>query len=91
MSIHTGPLKALRTKNNLYWKWRRRKKLNEKAELVKVCKEKKIKGYKKNQKKSWRRVGRTKGLYKSLKEEAQVLKGELILINKINIIAFEIA
>lgn len=41
MSVHTGPLKALRTKNNLYWKWRRRKKLNEKAELVKVCKEKK--------------------------------------------------
>ena len=40
MSVHTGPLKAPRTKNNLYWKWRRRKKLNEKAEPVKVCKEK---------------------------------------------------
>lgn len=35
-----GLLKAPRTKNNLYWKWRRRKKLNEKAEPVKVCKEK---------------------------------------------------
>lgn len=50
MSVHAGPLKALRTKNYLCWKWRRRKQLNEKAEPVKICKKEIIKGYKKNQK-----------------------------------------
>lgn len=42
-----GPLKALRTKNYLCWKWRRRKQLNEKAEPVKICKKEITKGYKK--------------------------------------------
>jgi len=74
MSVHTGALKAPRTKNNLRWKWRRRKKLNEKAESVKVCKEKrkaikKSKGEREKQVDlSWRRVRRMKGFCKYLIE-----------------------
>lgn len=69
------PLKAPRTKNNLYWEWRRRKQLNEKAEPVKVCNEEKKKGYKKSKGEkekqvylNWRRVRRMKGFCKYLKE-----------------------